>query len=207
MKALIRVLFLNISFFISILFSSIVVADIAVFVHGYHGAGNTWRHHGIIPLLETKGWKDAGHYVPFGGHVPIPGLYPSSTDKQMITVNLPSEAPIDIQAAYLDNFLAYLAVKFPDKMIHLIGHSAGGIVARLTIVKNPKLPVIQLITIASPHLGTPIAEFADFISDSPASIFAPFVRLDQINRAERLYEQLSREKENFFLFYLNCSLG
>ena len=40
-----------------------------------------------------------------------------------------------------------------EKLI-LVGHSAGGVVARLVVLGNNPYRVDELITIASPHLGT-----------------------------------------------------
>ena len=50
---------------------------------------------------------------------------------------------------------------FPDQPVHLIGHSMGGLDAR-ALMADPawRGRVLSLTTIATPHLGSPIADFA-----------------------------------------------
>lgn len=181
-------------------------ADIAVLVHGYHSSGNTWRYNGITHLLGIKGWQDAGFYTPQGRFGHIVGQL-SNDGKYIITAELPSEAPVEIQANLLTQYLNDIKQRFAQQKIHLIAHSSGGIVSRLALVNNyaqtKHFNVEQLITIATPHFGSPIAEMADMASDSPIGIIAPLIGANEINRAETLYKQLSREKENYFLFWLN----
>lgn len=186
-----------------LLLPTIALADIAVLVHGYHSSGASWRGKGIVHLFTTRGWNDAGFYAPYSGNVAYPGRALKTTGNHLVTAELPSEAAIDIQANLLGSYLIDIHNRFPDQPVHLIAHSAGGIVARLTLVNNPNLPVIQLITIATPHLGSPIAEFADLAADSPISAIGELVGSNELNRAEQLYKQLRREKENQFLFWLN----
>jgi len=57
--------------------------------------------------------------------------------------------------------------RHPDEAVVLAGHSAGGVVARLALVRFGPGPVSTLITLASPHLGTPRAlQGLDIIQDS-----------------------------------------
>ncbi len=187
-----------------LLIPAVVLADIAVLVHGFHGSSNAWRKTGIVNILAANGWRDAGYYLPIQGNVAFPGQELNDTSpKQLVTAELPSDAPIEIQANLLSQYLKDIHHRFPDQMIHLIGHSAGGLVARLTLVRNPDLPIIQLITIATPHLGTPMAEFARLAKDTPLDFMAPLVGIDELDASKRLFKQLSREKENYFLFWLN----
>ncbi|MDX2506201.1 MAG: alpha/beta fold hydrolase [Gammaproteobacteria bacterium] len=193
---------------ISLLLPGFVAADIAVLIHGYHSSGKPWRHIGIVHALVSNGWNDAGDYVPVLGNIGIPGHTLSGTGKHVVTVELPSESPVEVQADLLNLYLAAMSTLFPQQKIHLIAHSAGGIVARLALVRNTlysekPLPVVQLITIATPHLGSPMAEIAEMAADSPLSFFAPLFGVNEINRAEILYSQLGREKENYFLYWLN----
>lgn len=188
---------------ISLLFPAFAIADIAVLIHGYHGSGGSWRTKGIVYQLATRGWKDSGFYAPLLGNIGYPTQTLSDVEKQLVTAELPSESPVEIQANLLGQYLKDISQRFPEQKIHLVAHSAGGIVARLTLVQNPTLPVVQLITIATPHLGSPIAEMAEKASDTPISFLAPLIGASDINRAEILYGQLGREKENYFLFWLN----
>lgn len=182
------------------------IADIAVLIHGYHSSGSVWRYNGIIRQLMANGWNDAGTYMPDGSIV-FYGKPLSSEGKHLITVELPSEAPVEIQAEQLSQYLNAITEQFPQQPLHLIAHSAGGIVARLVLVNDyatrRKYHVIQLITIATPHLGSPIANMAGRASDTPIGFFAPLIGAGEINRAEILYKQLGKEDRNRFLLWLN----
>lgn len=190
-------------FFILLLSPAIALADILVLVHGFHGSGGSWRNKGIVHALASQGWHDSGFYAPLLGNIGYPAQTLSKLEKQLVTAELPSEAPVEIQAELLSQYLKDINQRFPLQSIHLVGHSAGGIVARLALLRNPELPIIQLITIATPHLGSPMAEMAEKASDTPIGFFAPFIGANEINRAEVLFGQLGREKENYFLFWLN----
>ncbi len=183
-----------------------VLADIAVLIHGYHSSGHTWRNNGITSLLASNGWKDTGTYTP-QGYIDLFNQPLSNSGKQLITVELPSEASVEVQANLLNQYIDDISQRFPDQKIHLIAHSAGGIVTRLALVNNytqaDKYNVAQLITIASPHLGSPIANMAEKASDTPIGFFAPIIGASEINRAEHLYRQLGKEDVNHFLYWLN----
>lgn len=183
-----------------------VQADIAVLVHGYHSSGNGWRYNGITRTLASSGWNDAGFYNP-QGNFNLFGNALSNSGKHLVTAELPSEAPVEIQANLLTQYLNDISTRFPEQKIHLVAHSAGGIVTRLSLVNNyaqgQQYNVVQLITIATPHLGSPIARMVDKASDTPIGIIAPLLGADEINRAEILYKQLSPEDKNYFLFWLN----
>ncbi len=187
-----------------LLVPAIALADIAVLIHGFHGSSNSWRKTGIVQVLASNGWKDAGLYVPVYGNIAFAGQQLSaSSKKQLVTAELPSDAPIEIQADWLNQYLMDIHKRFPDQMIHLVAHSAGGLVARLVLVRNPDLPVVQLITIATPHLGSSIAEFARYAKDTPVGILAPIAGIDELDASRKLFKQLSRERKNYFLFWLN----
>jgi pimeloyl-ACP methyl ester carboxylesterase len=171
-----------------------------VLVHGYLADGSTWRTTGIVYALQQLGWQDAGHLLPQGPlTTPLP---PSPRERYLYTVTLPSEAPLPVQAQWLDFYLHQVRERHPDNELILIGHSAGGVVARLSMVASG-IPIRGLITIASPHLGTDKAEFGTWLSNSPFSWVAPFVGLNTINRSEGLYWDLVREHPATPLFWLN----
>jgi len=171
-----------------------------VLIHGYLGDGSTWRSTGIVQTLHGAGWQDAGHLFPNG---PLPGrVMPSPTKRHLYTVTLPSEAPLVVQAQWLEFYLRTLQRKHPDNSLILVGFSAGGVVARLVMVVS-KIPILGLITIASPHLGTEKAEWGTMLSNSPFSWVAPFLGLNTINRSKGLYKDLSRESPATLLFWLN----
>ncbi|MCK5666031.1 MAG: hypothetical protein KAI17_21225 [Thiotrichaceae bacterium] len=189
--------------FILIASPGLLLADIVVLVHGYHTSSKTWRSSGIMQLFAINGWKD----ISDSGQTSV------NYNKFIIAVELPSKSPIEVQADYLSFYLATIAKQNPGHKIHLVAHSAGGLVARLSLVNKYRdffnneqtefFPIEQLITIATPHLGSPIAEMLHSASDTPIGFFAPFVGMDEINDSEILYKQLSREHKNGFLYWLN----
>lgn len=181
---------------------STVQANIAVLVHGYHSSGAVWRSSGVLNTMAHQGWTDIGDYfkTPAG----FRRIGPQTRGKQMITtVDLPSEAPVILQSGLLSGYLKQIASDFPDQQIILIGHSAGGVIARHSQVANPDDRVIAVITLASPHLGTASAEVGALASDSPLGVVAPVMGLDTINRSRTLYEDLMRERWGSMLHWLN----
>jgi len=156
-----------------------------VLIHGYLDDGSTWRQSGIVSAFSAAGWQEAGHL-----------------ERNLYTVTLPSEAPLAAQAQWLDFYLRQLQKRHPKNSLILVGHSAGGVVARLVMVVSG-IPVQGLITIASPHLGTDKAEWGSMLSNSPFSWFAPFFGLDTLNRSKGLYWDLVREHPASLLFWLN----
>ncbi len=179
--------------------SQIHAGQTLVLIHGYLGTGSAWRTTGIIAQLQQVGWQDNGHLFPEMTYT----RDSDDAEQQLYTLTLPSEAPLPIQTRQLEFYLHWLQQQHPNNDIILVGHSAGGVVARFSMVFNPSLPIIGLITIASPHLGTDKAELAYLLSNSPASWFAPFMGLDTLNRSEDLYRDLIRERPNTALFWLN----
>jgi pimeloyl-ACP methyl ester carboxylesterase len=177
-------------------------ADIVVLVHGYHSSGTTWRSSGVLNTMSNQGWTDIGDYfeTPTG----FRRIGPQASSRQLITtVDLPSEAPVVVQSGLLSGYLKQIGNDFPDQQIILIGHSAGGVVARHSQVTNPNDRVMAIITLASPHLGTASAEVGALVSDSPLGIVAPAVGMDTINRSRTLYEDLMRERWGSMLHWLN----
>ena len=171
-----------------------------VLVHGYFSDGVAWRPAGIMQHLQLTGWQDAGHLFP-NGPLPSPPIL-NPTKRYVYTVTLPSEAPLMSQAQWLDSYLRHLQVKHPENKLVLVGHSAGGVVARLVTVVG-RFPVQGLVTIASPHLGTDKAEWGSWFSDSPLGWAAPFLGLNTLNRSRGLYRDLAREHPTSLLFWLN----
>ncbi len=163
--------------FISFLSASSYAGKTVVLIHGYLGDGSSWHANGIVAALQHN------HYDTY-------------------TVNLPSEAPLVVQAQYLDVYLRDIKAKHPQNSLVLVGHSAGGVVARLVMVKSG-IPIQGLITISSPNLGTDKAELGYNISNSPLAWIAPFLGLSTINRSRDLYRDLMREHPSSLIFWLN----
>lgn len=138
----------------AVLFLSLVTlsarADVAVMVHGYLGSAASWEHSGISNRLHQAGWQQAGVLTARG----LLPLSSASAKNKFYTVELPSIEPIMIQARVLRDMLNAIAQRHPQEQLILIGHSAGGVVARAALVMGGIPKTKALITIASPHLGT-----------------------------------------------------
>ena len=128
-------------------------AEVLVLVHGYLGNANSWAQAGVIRILDSRGHKLAGTYYPSAKGVALLGNG-SESGQPVYTVNLPSMLPVALQADWLALYLRDIAERHPDDTITLAAHSAGGVVARMLLVRNRPDKVSHLITIAAPHLGT-----------------------------------------------------
>ena len=130
-------------------------AEMTVLVHGYMSDAGIWETSGVNDQLRQDGWKYAGTlaYSPTGQLLdqtkPL-----NNVEKRFYSVELPALAPAAIQASWLNAALQQLSSQYPDESINLVGHSAGGVVARLTLIQYGAGNVERLVTIASPHLGT-----------------------------------------------------
>lgn len=128
-------------------------ADVLVLVHGYLGSAQSWAESGVLDRLQKRGYRQVGIY----GYGPQGVLYQSLAQparRPVYSVNLPSQAPVVIQADWLAAILREIRKRHPKQAINLAAHSAGGVVARMTLVRHGKLGVAHLITIATPHFGT-----------------------------------------------------
>lgn len=89
-------------------------------------------------------------------------------------------ASIRHRAARVHETLAHVAESF-DGPIHIVGHSTGGLDARLAITPTSSLPTTRkfhqherlrtLVTISTPHFGTPLASFFGSAAGYPALRF------------------------------------
>ncbi|EIJ42909.1 PGAP1-like protein [Beggiatoa alba B18LD] len=171
-----------------------------VLIHGYLGNGSEWLNSGVVSVLQRAGFNYLGHLSPTG-YYPTQQLT-STSPRYIYTLTLPSEAPLLVQAQWLTQYMQALQARHPNNQLILIGHSAGGVIARLSMVEF-RLPANTLITIASPHLGTQMAEWGLMASESPLGLFAPFFGMNTLNRSHDLYLDLVREAPNTLLYWLN----
>jgi len=144
----------SLSRFVVVIFALLISmsarADVLVLVHGYMGSAASWEASGINQVLEANGWARAG--IQVGPQlIPGPGI---KAKNKVYAVELPSLAPMMIQADQLQLALQQIAARHPGEPITLAAHSAGGIVARVALVRGGVPNAKALITIASPHLGT-----------------------------------------------------
>ena len=129
-------------------------ADVLVLIHGYLGSAQSWAESGVLDRLYRRGYRAAGIYGFSPSGVMFQQLTKALLEKPIYSVNLPSQAPVVIQADWLAAYLHNLRARHPGQAIQLAAHSAGGVVARMMLVRHGRLGVDQLITIAAPHLGT-----------------------------------------------------
>jgi pimeloyl-ACP methyl ester carboxylesterase len=192
----------------AILMGQNVRADVLVLVHGYLSGAQSWDSSGVTAVLQRHGWRHAGVYVagPAGIRMmPAPG---GRSGDSYYSVDLPSEAPVVVQAFQLRQMLAAISRAHAEEPVYLVGHSAGGVVARTALVNGDVGNIRALITIASPHLGTVRAEQALNATDIPF----PFSILpdifggemyDTARRSRSLYVDLVRPRPGTLLFWLN----
>lgn len=150
-----------------LLFVQPLRADVLVLVHGYMSDARTWEAHGVLPVLAANGWQPAG-VLGVAPNGQVLGLQPVQGDRLVYSVNLPAAAPLLVQAHQLAVQLAAVRERHPDERLVLAGHSAGGVVARMLVLNENPYRVDSLITIASPHLGTPrAADGLDLVDFNP----------------------------------------
>ncbi len=188
--------------------SQLTHADVMVLVHGYLGDANSWEKTGINDVLDVNGWKRAGFFVGSPGG---PQLFVKDYGKAkniVYVANLPSEAPVIAQAGILNQILAHVHQRHPGERIILAGHSAGGLVARATLILYPDPDIKALITIASPHLGTYRADQALTITRNhgPFNLVKRFVGGDDyvaLKHSRALMRDLLPLHPGSFLDWLN----
>ena len=137
--------------------STVANADSVVLIHGYLSSAAVWHRTGIVAMLHRNGWPFAGHFGPLGFE---PNSAGQKAPSRTYTVDIPWAHPMAFQADVLNSFLRRIAARHPGEKIILVGHSAGGIAARMALVRGSVPEVSALITIASPHVGTPLAAVA-----------------------------------------------
>ena len=198
----------HILFVFLLLASPVLHADILLLIHGYLGDATSWEQSGINDELHLNGWVRAGM---FKGSPEGPLLYVTEhTDSENLTyvATLPSDAPVAIQADVLKNTIDIVKQRHADKKIILVGHSAGGVVARMTLVRHQLTGIKALITIASPHIGTSRADQALDITANhgPFNMVKSFVggnKYNALKHSRGLMFDLQRPQPGNMLYWLN----
>lgn len=164
--------------FVCLVFSSITQADVLVLVHGWNANADSWVHSGVAQQLSRGGWQDAGVVVATPTGVRQAVAYPlGGGNRYFYRAHLPSNSSIVMQASYLVSQLAYIQQRHPHDIVHIAGHSSGGVVARMATLRLDYANIKTLITIASPHLGTPRAiQGLDIVNSKP--FFCPGPGID-----------------------------
>ena len=179
-------------------------ARIIVLVHGYLSDGRTWEENGVIAALSTQGWQYGGQIVSGG----IIGQPTSLAENRVYIANLPFTAPLVVQSDVLQSQIRMLTNAYPDQKLTIVGHSAGGVAARLVLVRHGAGQVDHLVTIASPHLGTPLTYKGLDITDNhgPFEIVkraAGGTTYKVAKLSRELYNDLRPAQPGTFLFWLN----
>lgn len=183
------------------LLSPVAQAATLVLIPGFQESGMAWRFQHVTSSLEASGWVDGGHLTltPQGvvNHRPLA----KRPKKVVYTLELPNQHSITQQAAVLDHYLKVLAAQRKEPL-SLVGHSAGGLVGRYWLVTAHSVPVDTLITIATPHIGTPWADFSEVALNTPLAELAAGLGFD-LASAQPLSRELREERPGNFLYWLN----
>jgi len=185
-----------------VMLATVSRAETVVLIPGYLGDGDGWRDSGVTGVLQRHGWGDAGHLEVREGWVRIRdgGLY---RGRRFYTLTLDSEAPLLYQEQQLSAILELLKRRHPGESMILVGHSAGGVLGRLYMVRHPDASVRALVSVASPHLGTDSAELGMMAGQSPLGWITGLLGAETLNRSQGLYFDLAREYPGNLLFWLN----
>jgi pimeloyl-ACP methyl ester carboxylesterase len=184
-------------------------AEVLLLVHGYLGGAHSWENSGITTILQQRGWQRAGVYVADPAGVRLVPAAGGEAKRKFYTADLDSVAPMRIQVVQLQEILNAIEQANPGEPLIIVGHSAGGVVARAALVLGSGRQVVSLITIASPHLGTVRAEQALDATDIPFpfSMVTDFFGGQTYHVARRsrsLYHDLVRPYPGTFLYWLNA---
>jgi len=196
MRLLIRILSLV------LLTTTTAGADIVVLVHGFKSSGLDWYKAGVIEHLQNHGWRPGGHYRYNPQRIIGPQVRAKGKDL-IYTIDLPNTAPMMLQVAYLHAVLQSIETIAPDETLNLVGHSAGGVVARALMVVHPEHTIARLITISAPHLGSSAASAGALLASTPLSMMASMLGQDELAHSGQLLAELSPPKPGNFLFWLN----
>ena len=184
-----------------LIFPILSQAKTVVFIHGYMAEGSIWQYSGVVERMRQNGWPFAGRY---GFNESLQVIQDVSKQKRnaTVTVELPWEVSVEEQAELLNRYLKAI-YKNRREPIVLVGHSAGGVVARYGLVKYGAGNVVSLITIATPHLGTPMAELAMLASASPLGALMHDLGDSTLLASRELFLDLMPARQGSFLGKLN----
>jgi pimeloyl-ACP methyl ester carboxylesterase len=183
-------------------------ADVMLLIHGYLGDATSWEQSGINDELHQQGWQRAGM---FRGSPQGPQLFVTEhidADKLVYVATLPSNAPAMIQSDVLKDIIDTIQTRHENEAVILVGHSAGGVVARMALIRHQLKNIKALITIASPHIGTGRADQALDITANhgPFNMVKSFVGGNDYNTLKQsrgLMIDLRHPQPGNMLYWLN----
>jgi len=194
----------------ALLASSAAHSDVVLLIHGYLSNSSVWMQSGVVQTLESDGWRLAGMYSahPNGQVYLHSNDLLEDEDRRIFIVDLPSEAPLLLQSDLIANVVEAITAKYEDEQIILVGHSAGGLAARAALVRHDLESVDRLVSIASPHMGSDLAEKALDVSSftGPATMLPGMFGGDiarTTQRSQQLYSDLARPRRGNLLDWLN----
>lgn len=96
-------------------------------------------------------------FLDFGDYFRhIPEFY-QATGTPVRIVELPTDASIEERAAVLNDFLR---TEYKDTKVNIVAHSLGGLDARFAASVLHNQEILTITTIATPHFGSPVADWA-----------------------------------------------
>lgn len=144
------------------IFPPLLLAQVLLLVPGQDGrTAQAFREAGITTMLAGSGWADGGHLLPTTQGVEY-DRPPSAATRLFYTPIMPIGQPIPQQSEWLKRYLDAVAARHPQQDILLVAHSLAGVVARHTLVTYQPAAVRALVTIASPHLDTGMAQWEEW---------------------------------------------
>lgn len=188
-------------FLVTLLLPLQVNAKTVVLVHGFLSNSSVWHQSGFTQTLQRAGYVYGGAYNFNSWGMVIPNLV-KKTDDALYAVELPSETNLQTQEGILLQYLQHLYSERQEP-ITLVGHSAGGVVSRLYAIDPKHIPLNGLISIASPHLGTPTANIGYLASNSPIGMMASFAGEERLQDSRGLLSDLREEEPGNFIHWMN----
>lgn len=183
-------------------------ADVMLLIHGYLGDASSWEISGINDELHQHGWARAGMFKgsPYGPQLFV--TEHNNAENLVYVAELPSETPVMVQSDFLKTIIDIIEQQHADQKIILVGHSAGGVVARMALIRHQLKNIKALITIASPHIGTGRADQAlDITQDhGPFNMVKSFVGgsgYDALKHSRGLMIDLRHPQPGNMLYWLN----
>lgn len=194
---------LGIIFFILALLPFGGYAETIILIHGYSGGSQQWHEKGVLQVLQRAGFVYQGDLHAKRNHVylaPVPLV--QDQENIVYTVDLPDQLSIELQSVMLGIYLQSIYEKRNEPFV-LVGFSAGGVVARAWLTSNYHLPTKALMTIATPHLGAPLATYAETIRKTPLNILVEAVTPFDLGNSKVLLQELRPVKPGSYLDWLN----
>jgi triacylglycerol lipase len=178
------------------------VAETLMLIQGLLANGEGWRDSDITHILAQAGWQDGGDLSLAQGKVRL-DQPPTPALRRFYTMGLPTYAPLMVQAQTLDQYIDFVRARHPYSTLILVGHSAGGVLARLYMVQHKTQALTALITIASPHLGTPVANLGLAAGEQALSWMGKFIGKSALDFSWGLFSDLEVERPHNLLGWLN----